>query len=376
MKILGFVLLCFCTAAFSVTRPIPYYPIGVTYSGLHGTRSPSVDTVSQDIDAIKKYRDDNNHHFIAVRTYYPQYNGGTIQLMPRLSTSGLKVLLGLYIFPPPHMQDWTTINYQQDVKPFLKNKHLLGVLVGNEDYPVRKQQIIAFIDQVKKDAPTVPVSTAQTPVFWLNESNDPDIIAIVNKCDFIAVNVYPLWDWYKQGYQNQPFKRTLSTGVDDVLHAIQHPVHTNKKLHFIDILRTLMHPMFMLRSILPHSMHISDLIKHQSIMTPEQGFASFKAQYEAIHEKYPDKQIVVTETGWPTTYGRVVDVRQRLAQYQIGLDNAKAYYAKLSKWSAEHHVNVFYYSMFDDYYASAPQPYSQHFGLLNTKRMLKNANVH
>ena len=123
-------------------------------------------------------------------------------------------------------------------------------------------------------------------------------------------------------------------------------------------------------------MHISDLMRPPSIMTPEQGFASLKAQYEAIHKKYPDKQIVVTETGWPTTYGKVVHVRQQSAQYQIGLDNAKVYYAKLQQWSAEHHVNVFYYSMFDDSYASAPQPYSQHFGLLNTQRMLKSANVH
>ncbi len=365
-----------CDMVFAVSPRVPYHPMGVTYSGLHATTSPSKDSVIQDIHAIKKYRDANGRRFTAVRTYYPQYDGGKIELLPMLASNNLKVLLGLYLFDPPHEQDWTTANYEQDVKPFFKNKELLGILVGNEDYPDRKLQINQYLDWVKKDAPSIAVSTAQTTNFWLNQSNDPDIEAIANKCDFIAVNIYPIWDWYKQSDQNQPLGRTLLTGVEDMLHALRYPLHVNLKRHFIHILRVIIHPMFTLHRMLPQSMHISDMIRYPSSLSPEQGFASFKAQYEAIHKQYPGKQIVVTETGWPTTYGEVVNVRQQPAQYQIGLDNAKVYYALVRKWSARNHVTVFYYSMFDNWYAVASATYSKHFGLLNTKRLPKRANVH
>ena len=35
-------------------------------------------------------------------------------------------------------------------------------------------------------------------------------------------------------------------------------------------------------------------------VTPESGFNSFRDTYNKIQTKYSGRQIVVTETGWPT----------------------------------------------------------------------------
>jgi hypothetical protein len=53
-----------------------------------------------------------------------------------------------------------------------------------------------------------------------------------------------------------------------------------------------------------------------SLTTP--GFNSFKGTYDDIQRKYSGKQIVITETGWPTTFGPI-----GVQQFPVGISNAR-----------------------------------------------------
>ena len=302
---------------------LPYQSIGVTYNGLHSTTNPNVDDINADLSAIQSYRNPQGDRFTSIRTYYPQYNGN-IGLMPLIDKYHLKTLLGLYVFPDH--ASWTDGNYTSYVKPYLENQNILGILVGNEDYNTSgaSEIINKYLIQIKSDAPNVPVSSAQTTDFWLN---DPNALTLASKCDFIAVNIYPNWNWNNPDTNNQPQLQS--------------------------------------RTLTPES----------GALSPQQGFENFQNQYNAIAAKYPGKQVVVTETGWPTTYGWVVNVPYQPKQYQVGLDNAQSYLKLIKDWSDKNKVVVYYYSMFDDWYGvNTTSQYNMHFGLLDTYRNTKVTN--
>lgn len=310
-QILGLGLLGFCMVACGDVKPIPYQLKTVDYNALHATPSPSLESISSNLKEIK------NSGYTGVRTYYPQANGGEIPLMPEIAKNDVNVLLGLFVFDD---SSWTENDYIHSVKPYLSNNHLLGILVGNEDYSSHAGVINQFVDQIKQDAPDVPVSSAQAFNFWLNRNNDPEVAAFIDRSDFIAVNIYPDWDWQNPSRENQPLSRT----------SPQHP------------------------------------------MTPEEGYYSFIGQVNALRDKYPNKQIVVTETGWPTTYG---PADEKAKQYQLGLDNAHDYNNRVGQWSKDNQITVFKYNMYDDRYA-APEisKYNPHFGELDADGKCKVAS--
>lgn len=291
---------------------IPIHPIGVAYSGLHATTGPDSAGITADLTSV------TSKSFTAIRTYYPQY-GGSIGLIPLIEKAKLNALLSLYIFPD-HLTDWVPSNYTDYVKPYLSSSNLLGVLIGNEDYGNSSDinaTIEKYLKQVKAAASDVPVGTAQTTDFWLN---NPDAAHLAKLCDFIAVNIYPAWDWGSPDSNNQP----QSTAGKTV------PVDT--------------------------------------------GFSSFEDQFSKVQKQYSGMQIVVTETGWPTTYGWVVKVPSQPKQYQVGLDNASSYFKKVSDWATTNGTNVYYYSMFDDWHGvNTTSQFNFHFGLLDTGRSAKTA---
>ncbi|MCF6775918.1 hypothetical protein L3V83_04935 [Thiotrichales bacterium 19X7-9] len=320
MKLTLTILLFVLCIAKIFAANIPYQPIGVTYNGLHDTTSPSVTTVNADLNIIKTHQPPDNVMFKSIRTYYSAYVGGAVKIVPEINkTKGLTVLLGLYIDNDyVNKKDQVLNDYNSYVKPYLSDKSVIGVLIGNEDYNnVTKSTIINYLKQVKKDNPNMPVGTAQTKEFWMKRSSDVAYLASLS--DFIAVNIYPEWVWESPNANNQPQLNGNS-------------------------------------------------------LTPVQGFDSFKSQYHGLVNNYPGKQIVVTETGWPTTYGWVVGVAPP-KQCQSGLHNAKEYFNLVSAWAAQNKVVVFYYSMFDDWYGiNTSSLYNMHFGLLNEKGQPKQGD--
>lgn len=281
---------------------IPYHPMGVTFNGLHAKTDPTSSEVTTDMSTAA------SAGFSVIRTYYPVYNG-SVGVMDCVKRTSLNCLLSLYIYPD-HLTTWVKTNYDTYVQPFLTSDKVPGVLIGNEDYGTNadvNSTIDEYIGKVKNDANPKPVGSAQTTDFWLNSSHAAHLASL---CDFIAVNIYPEWDWNNPDDKNQPQIGTTAVKVGTAV-------------------------------------------------------ASFKKQYKQVADKYPNQQVVVTETGWPTTYGWVVNVPTQPTQYPIGLTNASAYQDAIAKWASANQVNVYYYSMFDDWYGvNTTSQYNFHFGLV------------
>ena len=287
-----------------------HFPMGVTYNGLHATKSPSVDSVKADLAKI------TDEGYTTIRTYYSQYEGGKVDLFPLIKAAGLNAFLGLYIFSDP---SWVKNDYDNYIQKHVKkaDENLTAVLVGNEDYTdaALAKTINKYLKQVKSDNKKMPVGSAQTADFWLKDKSAADLEKL---CDFIAVNIYPAWDWNSPTSNNQP--QNGGTAV-----------------------------------------------------TPAKGYSSFTEQYAQLVDKYPHKPIVVTEVGWPTSYG---SDQSNFTQYQIGLDNASAFRKDISKWATANDSHLaFYYAMYDSWFGvNTSSDFNYHFGIFDTNRNSKKAN--
>jgi len=225
----------------------------------------------------------------------------------------LKVLISLFLFDGH--PDWIESNYVQFLKPAVARGNVVGVLIGNED-PDMLAAIIQYLQKAKQDFPQTPVSTAQTTGFWLTDPRASQVLPLV---DFVAVNIYPEWNWASPNAANQP----VNSG--------------------------------------------------QSV-TPEQGFASFQQTYNQVANKYAGKAVVVTETGWPTTYGCVAGADACGAsvppptQFPDGIANARKYLNLVKGWAQDpaRLVNVYFHNMFDDLHAvNTSSLFNYHFGLID-----------
>jgi glucan 1,3-beta-glucosidase len=231
---------------------VPFHAPGITYNGLHSTPNPTASQVSADLATTKQ-------HFGHVRTYYPQYGGGAVDVG--------------------------------------KLANITAILIGNED-PQMIDTITQYLQKAKADMPQVPVGTSQTIGFWLTDGRAVQLLPLV---DFIGVNIYPAWDWTRADAK-QPI------GV-----------------------------------------------------TPESGFNSFRDTYNQIQTKYSGRQIVVTETGWPTTFGPIP-----AQQFTTGISNARDYLNRVIAWAQAQQVVVYIHNMFDDQYGvDTSSPFNYHFGLID-----------
>src|SRR4029077_2745444 len=268
---------------------IPFHPAGITYNGLHATPNPTAAQVSADLATTKQ-------HFDHVRTYYPQYGGGAVDVGKIAKDTNLILLLGLFLFDGH--PDWIAGNYHQFVKPAVARGNIAGILIGNED-PQMIDIITQYLGKAKADFPQIPVGTSQTIGFWLSDGRAAQLLPLV---DFIGVNIYPAWDWTRADANSQPI------GV-----------------------------------------------------TPESGFNSIVDTYNQIQTKYPGRQIVVTETGWPTTFGTIPS-----QQFPVGISNARDYLNRVKAWAQAKQVVVYIHNMFDDQYGvDTSSPFNYHFGLID-----------
>jgi|GEM_PF-1856902 len=295
---------------------VPGSFVGVTYNGLHATAQPTENTIKADLNSIAG-------SFGYVRTYYPQYTG-FINLLGLTSEKNLnlKVLAGFYLFyNEGHYDDWARDNYRDFFLPALKNNpNIIGALVSNEDpeSPVDQiPKVITYLKKVRADAPAIPLSTAQTNAFWLHSPYAAEVAGLV---DFIAVNIYPTWCW---GKPDDVVKYTTA----DRLPPVYQPPST---------------------------------CTPGAAPTPQQAVVSFKTQFAQMQSTYPGRQIVVTETGYPTNYG----APPVPADTVLARTNACQYMKLVSEWAKENDKIVFMYEMFDSQEGISKEiGFNYHFGL-------------
>jgi hypothetical protein len=112
---------------------ISFHAPGVTYNGPHATTAPTPAQVSADLATTRQ-------HLGVVRTYYPQYGGGVVDMGEVAKHNDLTLLLGLYLFDGH--ADWTANNYDQFVKSAVDRGNIAGILIGNEDPQVIDNGIV------------------------------------------------------------------------------------------------------------------------------------------------------------------------------------------------------------------------------------------
>ena len=203
----------------------------------------------------------------------------------------------LGLFLFPGHDDWTDGDYQRFVKPAVARGNIEGILVENEDPDMIGYGIIPeYLQQAKSDFPQV--GTSQISSFWFSDGRAEHLLPLV---DFIGVNIYPTWEWQRADANNQPI------GVN-----------------------------------------------------AETGFNSFTTTYDQIRLKYPGRQIVVTETGWPTTFGQIGS-----HQFAVGI-NARDYLQRVIGWAQGQQVVLYIHNMFDDQFGvDASSPFNYPFGLID-----------
>ena len=89
--------------------------------------------------------------------------------------------------------------------------------------------------------------------------------------------------------------------------------------------------------------------------------------YKEVSEFYKDKQVIITEAGWPTESSRGIDATLANAK------NQKQYLKEMSKWSLEEQIPVFFFEAFDEPWKGSNDPSEpeKHWGIYDVKRKLK-----
>ncbi len=92
-----------------------------------------------------------------------------------------------------------------------------------------------------------------------------------------------------------------------------------------------------------------------------------KQDYQEINNFYKDKQVIITEAGWPTSSSRGIDAN--LAT----LENQRRYIKEMKQWSEEEGIVIFFFEAFDEPWKGSDdlnEP-EKHWGLYDVDRKLK-----
>lgn len=95
-----------------------------------------------------------------------------------------------------------------------------------------------------------------------------------------------------------------------------------------------------------------------------------KANYQAVKDKFPKKDIVISEAGW-TTFSNGNGINPN----HVSEEKQKIYFENLMQWSLEEQILIFYFEAFDEPWKGSPEPGEpeKHWGLFNVDRTPKLA---
>jgi exo-beta-1,3-glucanase (GH17 family) len=90
--------------------------------------------------------------------------------------------------------------------------------------------------------------------------------------------------------------------------------------------------------------------------------------YQEVKKKYPDKQVMITETGWPTSsHGAKIKVEDAT------VDNQKIYNETVTKWAVENDVLLYIFEAFDEPWKGQNDPLEpeKNWGIYTVNRKKK-----
>jgi len=100
----------------------------------------------------------------------------------------------------------------------------------------------------------------------------------------------------------------------------------------------------------------------------QEGLAYTIANYNAVADAHPDKQIVITEAGWATnSNGRGIEPHNVNEEFQ------KQYFHELMNWAEQQQVLVYFFEAFDENWKGSSDPLEpeKHWGLYKADRTPK-----
>jgi exo-beta-1,3-glucanase (GH17 family) len=110
---------------------------------------------------------------------------------------------------------------------------------------------------------------------------------------------------------------------------------------------------------------------------PSENAATFvQEKYEQVSTQYPDKAVVIGETGWPTAgTGREAHCGPMPA---LSLEQQSQFAADFLEWAEQEEVDFYYFEAFDEpWKCEGGRPEVEcHWGIYNTDRMPKAARDH
>jgi len=100
----------------------------------------------------------------------------------------------------------------------------------------------------------------------------------------------------------------------------------------------------------------------------EEAFEETKQNYLDLKKKYPNKDVIITETGWPTkSHGAKIKVEDAT------IENQKAYVQAIDQWAKENDIMVYLFEAFDEPWKGGDHPDEpeKHWGLYDIHRKKK-----
>jgi len=113
------------------------------------------------------------------------------------------------------------------------------------------------------------------------------------------------------------------------------------------------------------SIHTYPVWEFKSI---DEGLAYTIANYQAVVDAHPDKQIIITEAGWATnSNGQGIDSHNVNEHFQ------QQYFHELMEWAKQNHVLVYFFEAFDENWKGSNDPLEpeKHWGLYKADRTPK-----
>jgi exo-beta-1,3-glucanase (GH17 family) len=168
--------------------------MAIAYSGYRAGQSPgsgvrpSQDQVEEDLRLLAR-------NWGLIRVYSAGLHGEDVLEVIRREGIDLKVMLGIWLGREPGAEQKNASQIADGIR--LANEYedvVVAVNVGNEvliewtDHPVREEQVIRYVRQVKAGV-TQPVTVADNYVWWRDHG-----AALAGEVDFITIHTYPLWE--------------------------------------------------------------------------------------------------------------------------------------------------------------------------------------
>ena len=138
-------------------------------------------------------------------------------------------------------------------------------------------------------------------------------------------------------------------------------------------------PVTFCENYVPWLEHLRPLAEHLDVIsihtypvwefkTIDEGLAYTIANYQAVKQAYPDKQIIITEAGWATnSNGHGIHSDNVNENFQLH------YFHQLMNWAQEQEVLVYFFEAFDENWKGSPDPLEpeKHWGIYKADRTPK-----